>query len=40
MNMNSDRWMILWVEHFFKSAKPVVTLPYGWGVYREPEDWD
>lgn len=40
MNINSDRWMIIWFEHFFKNAKPVAILPLGWCVYREPEDWD
>lgn len=40
MKIEADRWMIIWLEHFFKHATPVTTLPVGWCVYREPEDWD
>lgn len=40
MNIEYDRWMVLWLEHFFKHAKLVVTLPVGWGVYLEAVDWD
>lgn len=40
MNIESDRWMVIWLEHFFKHAVPVTMLPHGWCVYREPVDWD
>ena len=40
MNTRSNRWVELWLEHFFRNAKPVMTLPVGWCVYREPEDGD
>lgn len=40
MNVESDRWMVLWLEHFFKHAVLVTTLSHGWCVYREPVDWD
>ncbi|GEM_PF-2741543 len=40
MNIESDRWMTLWLDHFFKHAELVNTLPHGWCVYREPVDWN
>lgn len=40
MNIESNRWMIIWLEHFFKHAKPVTTLPHGWCIYREALDWN
>lgn len=40
MNIEYDRWTVLWIEHFLMHAVPVTTLPHGWCVYREPVDWD
>lgn len=40
MNIESERWMTIWLEHFFKHAEPVSKLPVGWCVYREAVDWD
>ncbi len=39
--MNQEcNWMVVWLEHFFKHATLVDTLPRGWCVYREAVDWD
>jgi hypothetical protein len=40
MTNNSNDWMFIWLEHFFKHATPVTELPVGWCVYREALDWD
>lgn len=40
MNRKNEIWMTLWLEHFFKHANIVETLPHGWCVYREALDWD
>lgn len=40
MSKDAKNYMVLWLEHFFKHATLVKTLPHGWCVYREALDWD
>lgn len=40
VNIESEHWLTLWLEHFFKNATLVENLQHGWCVYREALDWN